>query len=32
MHVGGYFLFEVEVKPPEVKDSHIDDKGGDQRP
>lgn len=31
MHVGGYFLYEVEVKPPETKDTHIDDMGRDQR-
>ena len=30
MYVGGYFLYEVEVKPLETDDSHIDLMGGDQ--
>ncbi len=29
MHIGGYFLYEVEVKPPEIKDPHSDFLGGD---
>jgi TolA-binding protein len=31
MHIGGYFLYEIEVKPPAETDGTLDQTGGDQR-